>query len=357
MNDIFLIAIVLMIFLLIVQIAKASEYVSILKGEEKSRKQTNRINGFLLIAFLIFGLIGAWWCNDLYYDKTLFPQGSASVQGENIDTMMWISIIICGVVFVITQVALFVFSFRYQESDKRKAFYFTHSNRLELLWTGVPAIVLTVLVVFGLKYWFQFTSDAPKDAQLVEVTGHQFAWEFRYPGKDGVLGKKNYKLTDPAHSNSLGVDWTDVTSHDDIHSTGTVHLVVNKPVKFVINSQDVIHDVGLPHFRMKMDAVPGIPTTLWFTPKYTTEQMKVRTGNANFVYEIACDQICGRGHFSMRGIIIVETQEEFDKWIATQQPEYARAMGGGSGSTPATDSLPKKDSAASKPLALAVTNK
>ena len=101
------------------------------------------------------------------------------------------------------------FSFKYQESDKRKAYYFTHNNKLELLWTGVPAIVLTVLVVFGLKYWFKFTSDAPKDSQLVEVTGHQFAWEFRYPGKDGVFGKKNYKLTNPGKGNPLGVDWSD----------------------------------------------------------------------------------------------------------------------------------------------------
>ncbi|MEO6452461.1 MAG: cytochrome c oxidase subunit II, partial [Ginsengibacter sp.] len=326
MNDFFLIAIVVMIFLLIFQIAKASEYVSILKGEEKSRKQTNRINGFLLIAFLILGLIGAWWCNDLYYGKTLFPQGSASYEGENIDTMMWITIVVCGIVFFITQILLFVFSFKYQESDKRKAYYFTHNNKLELLWTGVPAIVLTVLVVFGLKYWFKFTSDAPKDAQLVEVTGHQFAWEFRYPGKDGVFGKKDYKLTDPGKGNPLGVDWSDAASHDDIHIPTTMHLVVNKPVKLIIHSQDVIHDVGLPHFRMKMDAVPGIPTTLWFTPKFTTDEMKLKTGNTNFVYELSCDQICGRNHYAMRGVIIVESQQEFDKWMAGQTPEYTNTL-------------------------------
>lgn len=341
MNDFFLIAIVVMIFLLIFQIAKASEYVSILKGEDKSRKQTNRINGFLMIAFLIFGLIGAWWCNDLYYGKTLFPQGAASLEGENIDTMMWITIIVCGIVFVITQILLFVFSFKYQEKDDRKAYYFTHNNNLELLWTGVPAIVLTVLVVFGLKYWFKFTSDAPKDSQIVEVTGHQFGWEFRYPGKDNVLGKKNYKLTDGSHNNSLGVDWTDAASHDDIHAQ-IMHIVVNKPVKLVINAQDVIHDVGLSHFRMKMDAVPGIPTTLWFTPKYTTEQMKVRTGNANFVYELSCDQMCGKGHYSMRGVIIVENQDDFDKWIVSQKPEYLKAF-------PAMDPSAKDSSATKNP--------
>ena len=105
-----------------------------------------------------------------------------------------------------------------------------------------------------------------------------------------------------------------------------MHAVVGKPVKLVIYSQDVIHDVGLPHFRMKMDAVPGIPTTLWFTPKWTTKEMKVRTGNPNFVYEIACDQLCGKGHYSMRGEIIVESQQEFDKWLAGEKPEYYKAF-------------------------------
>ena len=157
MNDFFLIAIIVLIFLVIFQISKASEYVSILKGEEKSRKQNNRINGFLMIAFLILGLIGVWWCNKLFYPKTLFVAGAASAEGKNIDTMLWITIGVTGSVFVVTQILLFWFSFRYQESDKRKSYYFTHSNTLELIWTGIPAIVLTVLVVFGLKYWFKFT--------------------------------------------------------------------------------------------------------------------------------------------------------------------------------------------------------
>jgi cytochrome c oxidase subunit 2 len=326
MTDFFLIAIIVLIFLVIFQISKASEYVSVLKGEEKSRKQNNKINGFFMIAFLIAGLIGVWYCNKFYYPKTLFPMGAASAEGKNIDTMLWITILVTGVVFFATQILLFWFSFRYQESDKRKPLYFTHSNKLELLWTGIPAIVLTVLVVFGLKYWFKFTSDAPKGSQLVEITGHQFGWEIRYPGRDGVLGRKNYKLTDAGKGNPLGVDWSDVASHDDIHVPTTMHVVVNKPVKLVINSQDVIHDVGLPYFRMKMDAVPGTPTTLWFTPIYTTEQMKAKTGNPDFTYEIACDQLCGRGHYTMRGVVIVETQEEFDAYMASQKPEYYKAF-------------------------------
>jgi len=309
-----------MIFLIIFQISKASEYVSVLKGEEKARKQNNKINAFLLIGFLFLGLIGVWWCNDMFYNKTLFPAGAASEIGEKVDLMLYITIGVTGVVFLITQVLLFWFSFKYQENDDRKPFYFPHNTKLELIWTTVPAIFLTVLIVFGLKNWFKMTGEAPKDAVVVEVTGHQFGWEFRYPGDDKVLGKKNYKLTKGA--NSLGVDFDDPASHDDMHVAGVVHIPVGRAVKFVINAQDVIHDVGLSHFRLKMDAVPGIPTTMWFTPLYTTEEMKIRTGNPNFVYEISCDQMCGAGHFSMRGVIIVETEQDYRKYVASLDPEY-----------------------------------
>jgi cytochrome c oxidase subunit 2 len=321
MKELFLVAIGVMIFVVIFQISKASEYVSILKGEEKTRRQNNKINAFMLISFLVLGLIGAWYCNELYYGKTLFPQGSASVEGEKIDLMLYITIGVTGVVFVITQVLLFWFAFKYQERDGKKAFFFPHNNKLELLWTTVPAIFLTVLVVFGLKYWFKMTSDAPKDAVVVEITGHQFAWEMRYPGKDGVLGKKHYKQYNNPSGNILGVDFQDPESWDDLHTT-EMHIPVGKPIKLVINAMDVIHDVGLSHFRMKMDAVPGIPTTMWFTPRFTTEEMKTRTGNPNFVYEISCDQMCGKGHFSMRGVIVVESQADYEKWLASQKPEY-----------------------------------
>jgi cytochrome c oxidase subunit 2 len=321
MTEFLLIAILVMIFIVIFQIAKASEYVSVLKGEDKARKQNNKINAFLLIAFLVFGLIGVWWCNDMFYGKTLFPQGAASEMGQKIDLMLYITIGVTGVVFIITQILLFWFAFKYQERDDRKAFYFPHNTKLELLWTTVPAIFLTVLVVFGLKYWFKITGEAPKESVVIEITGHQFGWEFRYPGADGILGRKDYKLT--VGANSLGVDFSDPASHDDIHVSGTVHIPVGKPIKFVINSQDVIHDVGLSHFRMKMDAVPGIPTTLWFKPLYTTEEMKVRSGDPNFVYEISCDQMCGKGHFSMRGVIIVESEADYEKWLSTQKSEYA----------------------------------
>ena len=344
MSGYFILVILTLAFVVTFQIAKASEYVSVLKGEEKAFRQNNRINAFLFIAFLVFGLAAAWWCNEEYYKKTLMAQPSASDHGEKVDFMLMLTFAVTGLVFLITQILLFWFSFKYQYREKRKAFYFPHNNKLELIWTVVPAIFLTVLVGLGMFYWFKMTGDAPKDSQLVEITGKQFNWMVRYPGKDNVFGRKNYRLTDASNGNALGVDWEDAASHDDVEAT-EVHLVVGKPVKLVIGAQDVIHDVGLVHFRMKMDAVPGIPTTMWFTPRYTTAQMKEITGNKDFVYEISCDQMCGSGHYSMRGIIVVETQEEFDAWMASKKPQYVTVKEAAA-PAPAADST-----ASSKPLA------
>ncbi|MBI2283120.1 MAG: cytochrome c oxidase subunit II [Bacteroidetes bacterium] len=315
------IAVIVLIFVVIFQISKASEYVSVLKGEDISRKQNNKINGFLMVAFLVLGMIGVWYCNKLYFGKTLLAVDSASVEGARVDSMLWITLAVTGIVFIITQVLLFWFAYKYQESDKRKVFYFPHDNRLEVLWTIIPAIVLTILVVIGLRNWFLFTGEPPKDAMVVEVTGKQFNWIFRYPGKDGAFGKKYYKNIDDASGNALGVLWDDKLSHDDI-VTDKMILVKGRPVKLIIGARDVVHDVGLSHFRMKMDAVPGIPTTLWFTPKYTTKEMKELTKNPDFVYEISCDQMCGNGHYSMKGIIEVVDQEEYDIWLIKQKPQY-----------------------------------
>jgi cytochrome c oxidase subunit II len=324
MSTYFLIAILLLGFVITFQIAKASEYVGILKGEKKNNEQNNRINGFLMIVFLVLGLLGVYWCNELFKGKILGK--SASVQGEKIDQMLYITIAITGIVFFITQILLFWFSFKYQYSEKRKAFYFPHNNKLEVIWTVVPAIALTVLVGFGLMYWFQITGEAPKDALQIEITGKQFNWIYRYAGKDGVFGKKYYKNISDAENNSLGLLWDDPATHDDLVVSSAMYMVVNQPVKLIINSRDVIHDVGIVQFRMKMDAVPGTPTTMWFTPKYTTQEMKKITGNPDFEYEISCDQMCGKGHFSMRGIIQVVTPEEFVLWRAKQVPNYVSVM-------------------------------
>ena len=344
-TTLFILAILFLGFLITFQIAKASEYVGILKGEKKTLEQNNRVNAFLLVLFLVLGLIGVYWCHELFKGKTL--GAAASDHGEKIDFMLKITLIITGAVFVLTQVLLFWFAFKYQYSEKRKALYQPHNNKLEVIWTVVPAIFLTVLVGYGLFYWFKITGDPPKEAMVVEVTGKQFSWIFRYPGKDNVFGRKYFLNISDAQDNSLGLIWADTTiqkknedgevvrsvalkadkaAQDDIVVNDKMMLVVNKPVKLIINSRDVIHDVGLAHFRMKMDAVPGTPTTMWFTPLYTTKKMKEMTKNPDFVYELSCDQMCGKGHFSMRGVVDVVTQAEYDAWILSQKPKYQVAV-------------------------------
>jgi len=309
-------------FIVIFQIAKASEYVSVLRGDERTKKENNRINAFMLLAFLILGLFGVWFCHEKLGGKILGE--AASDHGERIDNLILWTLVITGIVFFATQIALFWFAFKYQAKENRQAYYYPHNNKLEVIWTVIPAITLTVLVGLGLYYWFQITGEAPKNAMVVEVTGKQFNWEFRYPGKDGVLGKKYFKEVNEATGNPLGQIWTDPANHDDVYTTGEMHIVVNKPVKLIINAKDVIHDVGLVHFRMKMDAVPGIPTTMWFTPKFTTRQMREKYG-PEFNYEISCDQMCGTGHFGMRGTVIVESQAEFNIWLKSKKPQYLAA--------------------------------
>jgi cytochrome c oxidase subunit 2 len=143
---------------------------------------------------------------------------------------------------------------------------------------------MAILVAIGLKNWMTVTSPAPANAKVIEIVGKQFNWIVRYPGADNELGKRDFRKIDNAN-NVLGLDWTDPHNMDDvIAQNGELHLVVNKPVKLLIGSRDVIHDVGLPHFRLKMDAVPGITTTLWLTPTITTDSMKTITKNPNFFF-------------------------------------------------------------------------
>jgi len=365
MSTYFVIAVIVLVFVVIFQIAKASEYVSILKGEEKARKQNNKINGFLMIAFLFLGLIGVFYCHEILKGRILGE--SASVEGEKVDEMLYITTVICGIVFFITQILLFWFPYKYQEKENTKVFFFPHNNKLEVFWTVVPAIALSVLVVIGLRNWFIFTGEAPKNALVVEITGKQFGWIMRYPGKDNQFGKKYFRNIDDA-SNTLGLIWADnaefnqkadPASYDDIvDNSSTMYVVKNRPVKLIINSRDVIHDVGLPHFRMKMDAVPGTPTTLWFTPKFTTSEMKEKTGNSNFEYEIACDQICGNSHYSMKGIIKVVSQASYDEYQRMQKPYYLTAFPekDPSAAPPATDTL-KNTAAPNKGMVEGTVNK
>ena len=161
------------------------------------------------------------------------------------------------------------------------------------------------------------------EALVVQVTAEQFAWNVHYAGADRVFGRRDITLID-TQSNPLGLDRSDPAAKDDVTSLNQLYLPVNKPIILKLRSKDVIHSFGVPEFRVKQDAIPGLTIPIWFVPNVTTAEMRTRTGNAEFQYEIACAQLCGLGHYRMRGFVTVQTAEEFQKWMdekATEQAE------------------------------------
>jgi cytochrome c oxidase subunit 2 len=322
MSGLLLILLVSLIFVVLYQVSRSSELVASIQGEEEFDKKRNKMLGASMLIVWAALMIGFYACHK--YMMPLMGPEAASDHGKDYDFMFLVTLAVTGVVFLITQFLLFWFAFKYQRDENRKAVFFSHSNKLEAIWTTVPALAMAVLVAIGLKSWFKMTGDAPKGAMQIEMVGKQFNWISRYPGADGELGKRHFtKINDK--DNLLGLDWEDKANMDDIIiPNGEIHLIKGKPVELIIGSRDVIHDVGLSHFRLKVDAVPGITTRMWFTPTITTAEMKKKTGNENFVYEVSCDQMCGKGHYAMRAVIVVETEEEYKAWMAKQQAYYAQ---------------------------------
>jgi cytochrome c oxidase subunit 2 len=305
----FILAILLLIFRLhtLVNVMKQSD--------KKAGSGFNKINAALFMVFLVVGFILLFWYSIKNYDLYQLP--IASEHGVITDRLFWITTAITGVVFIITHILLFYFSYRYQYNPKRKALFFPDNNKLELIWTVVPSFVLTALVVYGLIVWNKVMAPAPENAEIIEIMGYQFAWKVRYPGKDETLGAYDFRKIDA--TNEFGLDFSDRAAFDDF-SPRILHLPKGHPVEFRIRARDVLHSVFAPHFRLKMDAVPGMPTRFWFIPTKTTAEMRVETGNPEFNYEIACTEVCGRGHFSMRLLVVVDEPEEYERWKAEQEP-------------------------------------
>ncbi|MEY3678379.1 MAG: hypothetical protein RI924_520 [Bacteroidota bacterium] len=279
----------------------------------------NRIQGILFAFALLVGLYGAYWS---YTNQgAMINHTSGSVHGERIDFMFNVTLVITTIVFVITHILLFGFAYKYVGSEKRKAYYYPHNNALERLWTVVPAIVLTVLVLLGFFTWRGITNISEEDqkkALSIEVTGEQFKWTVRYAGADNQVGLRNYKLITP--TNNLGIDYRDQKSWDD-KLAGEIVLPVSRSVRFTIGAKDVLHSFYIPEFRVQMNAVPGMPTSFQFTPKYTTEEMREKTNNPGFDYVLLCAKICGSGHYNMQVKVKVVSEQDYQTWLA-QQPLY-----------------------------------
>ncbi|MFK7973060.1 MAG: cytochrome c oxidase subunit II [Bacteroidia bacterium] len=284
----------------------------------------NKINGILFLLFLIFGLIAAVWSTSAWADLFMFGKDAASEHGVWIDKMYNRTMAVSVLVVLVTNTLLFWFAFRYYGKPGRKALYYPHNNKLELIWTVVPAIVMAWLIADGVRNWHKIMdpSDEIKAESLnLEFYARQFDWTIRYPGADGQLGQAHVKYIDNDKGNSIGLNFQDEETRDDIIVT-EIHVPVDQPICMNIRSQDVLHSATLAHFRVKMDAVPGMPTKFYFTPKITTKKMREMKDNPDFVYELSCQQICGSAHYNMRRVLVVETQEEYDEWLKAQRPFY-----------------------------------
>jgi len=343
MTGLLIVGIILLIGIIAVQIGKVSELTARIRGVEETEQRANNAQAFWLMVFMVVFLV-ACVISSIYYKNDMLgygPHVSASAHGGSIDGLFNVTLFFTGIVFVLTHIALFWFAYKYRRQAGRVGTFFAHSTKLELIWTAVPAVVMVVLVVQGLVAWNDIMPDVGPDDEYIEVeaTGWQFAWDLRYPGPDGKLGTKNYKLINNA-SNPIGQDWTDPKNIDDFHSDQLV-LPVGKQIRVRITAKDVLHNFYLPHFRVKMDAIPGLPTYFIFTPVTTTEEYRERlseypewqvpydaedpTGPKRwelFDYELACAELCGKGHYSMKRVVRIVSEEEYEKWFAEQSSYY-----------------------------------
>ncbi|MEO5581452.1 MAG: OmpA family protein [Saprospiraceae bacterium] len=342
MAAIIILGILAILAIVIVQIGKLSELRSKIMGEEAINFQNYDITGKLLVTFVIGFLV--FCVGSAYYYKNWMlgfgPHEAASIHGKSIDSMFNVTTLFCGIVFFITQFLLFWYAFKYRGQKGKKAIYFPGSTKLELIWSIVPSIVLVILVARGLIAWNDIMADVnPEDNAIeIEATAFQFAWNIRYGGPDGQIGTKNYKKISP--TNALGQEWTDVKNLDDFNADEIV-LPVNRKIRVRITSKDVLHNFYLPHFRVKMDAVPGLPTFFVFTPTKTTEDYKDELRKYKeyqapsdpadpksepmwkaFNFELACAELCGKGHYSMRRLVKIVSEQEYAAWSANQKSTY-----------------------------------
>ena len=426
------------------QLAKVGQLTSLIrnKKEEEISAADTRLNGSLWIAFMVAFYASFVWLIIRYGD---YNPPAASARGDSYDTLMNFNLYIIMAVFFLVNTVLFVFANKYRQEAGRKAKFFAHDNRLELIWTVIPSIVLAVIIIYGLRTWNEMTGEASDDALRVEVYSKQFDWTARYPGADGEFGLANYNLITP--TNPLGIvtadgvagaleeiegqiasleselahergtllaqieeveaelhaahdhghghdDHGDHAEHGDDHHglsaerkamlearlhdlehmlegddvvvlsnaaveakedkvhrlkrhrqrimevkpfdyeggvaaweagaddkimKGEFHLPVGREVEFVFRSRDVIHSAYMPHFRAQMNTVPGVPTRFKMTPTITTDSMRTVLDDPDFNYVLLCNKVCGAAHFNMQMKVVVESEEEYNAWLESQE--------------------------------------
>ena len=315
MTNILIALVVLLAIAALVQLVRVNELLSEITNTDTNAvtDEDNNTNGILFIiigsgflAFVVWQMV-TW-------DHLLLPPAS-SLHGAEIDSLMKVSMTLILVVFFALTPMLFFFAYKYRGKKGNTAYFFAHNNKLEVAWTVIPTIILTTLIIYGLKTWDRAMNPDISESTVIEVYSKQFDWTARYSGLDNTLGESSFLLVEG--KNVLGVDMLDENSTDDI-VVREVHLPVNKSVLLKFRSRDVIHSAFLPHFRVQMNCVPGLSTQFAFTPTKTTAQMKESEGE-DFEYVLLCNKICGSAHFNMQMKFIVESEEDYNKWISSQK--------------------------------------
>lgn len=351
------------------------------RGEHEVTTGDNNLNAKLMLAFMIF-LFGGF----IYLMAKYGWAGrgdAASVHGHGLDWLLSVNYVIIIAVFFLTNFLLFFFSWKYVRKAGVKALYFSHDNKLEMIWTVVPACVLAVIIILGLKQWNEATSAAVTDSTRIELFSKQFDWTARYSGLDNKLGKFDYKLTTDNNELALMTSETidsaifnmengvtgikaiasklndknimlvpedrekmvsdlsrkqqlirllyqmkarhnknvDASAWDDIIQKDTLYLCLNKEYEFNFRSKDVIHSAYFPHFRAQMNTVPGLTTRFKFIPDITSVEMRKKMNNEKFNFVLMCNKICGNAHYKMKMIIVVLSPTEFNSWMKTKQKQ------------------------------------
>jgi cytochrome c oxidase subunit 2 len=374
MTELLIIVAVVVAVIAIAQVVRIFEITNKIKGIKESdiTDKDNDTQGKLLLTFGVL-FMASFFVMTAKWNHLLLPI-SASEHGVEIDFLMNLSMGLIIIVFLITQPILFYLSYKYRGRKDRTATFISHNDKAEIIWTIVPAVVLTVLIVYGLQTWSKIMDRSDlDDAIVVELYAKQFDWTARYAGTDNDLGAANVRFI--GGLNSVGVisqsayvkqiagleiniKKAELQSSEELNANKRVkidarkakleakkstltalvsvtpkdlllaaeddvvvkelHLPVNKTVHLKFRSQDIIHSAYLPHFRVQMNCVPGMNTDFVFKPTITTEEMRVETGNEAFEYVLLCNKICGAAHYNMQLKVIVESEEDYNKWMALQ---------------------------------------
>jgi cytochrome c oxidase subunit II len=382
-NRLIILLVIVLGAIAIAQLVRVYELSSKLRktGEHEISSRDNHFN-----AKMMFGFVIALFASVIYLFTTYGWTGrgeAASVGGVEMDWLLKLNFAIIIAVFFFTNFLLFYFTYKYVKKPGVPAYYYPHNNKLELLWTVVPAVVLAVIIILGLRTWNNLTGPSGSDAIKVELFSKQFDWTARYAGVDNKLGKYDYKLTSDNNELALLTSYTidssivlmekgvggisdikkllnnrdtvladsvvnvlkttlsrkerllrllyqmknnhdaklDMLAADDIIQKDTLYLCVNKEYEMTFRAKDVIHSAFFPHFRAQMNTVPGLTTRMKFTPTITTEEMRKKKNDDKFNYVLMCNKICGGAHYKMKMIVVVKDEASYKEWMMAKSKE------------------------------------